>query len=102
MEHIPDVLKAAANAYTLLMENERVRVLAIRLKPGEKAPMHDHPSNHVVYVMKDAKFKLTFPDGKSAAFDLKAGQTIWMEAGSHATENIGTSEGHNLVVEVKK
>jgi beta-alanine degradation protein BauB len=102
MEHIPDVLKAAANAYTLLMENEKVRVLAIRLKPGEKAPMHNHPSNHVVYVMKDAKFKLTFPDGKSGDFDLKAGKAVWMEAGSHATENIGTSEGHNLVVEVKK
>lgn len=102
MEHIPDVLISAANAYTLLMENEKVRVLAIRLKPGEKAPMHNHPGDHVVYVMKDASFKLTFPDGKSGAFDLKAGQTIWMEAGSHATENVGTSEGHNLVVELKK
>jgi quercetin dioxygenase-like cupin family protein len=102
MEQIADVLKAAANAYSLLLENERVRVLDIRLKPGEKAPMHNHPGDHVVYVMKDAKFKLTFPDGKSGEFDLKAGQTIWMEAGSHATENIGASEGHNLVVELKK
>ena len=102
MEKIPDVLKAAANAYSLLLENERVRVLDIRLKPGEKAPIHNHPGDHVVYVMKDAKFKLTFPDGKSGVFDLKAGQTIWMKAGSHATENIGTSEGHNLVVEFKK
>jgi hypothetical protein len=32
----------------------------------------------------------------------KAGQTMWMEAGSRATENIGTSSGHNLVVELKK
>ena len=102
MEQIADVLKAAANAYSLLLENRSVRVLDIRLKPGEKAPMHNHPGDHVVYVMKDAEFKLTFPDGKSGEFDLKAGQTIWMEAGSHATENIGTSEGHNLVVELKK
>jgi len=102
MEQVPDVLKAAAKAYKLLMENERVRVLDIRLNPGEKAPMHNHPSDHVVYVMNDAKLKLTFPDGKSGEFDLKAGQAIWMEAGPHATENIGTSAGHNLVVELKR
>jgi hypothetical protein len=52
--------------------------------------------------MKSTRFKLTFANGKSNEFDLKAGQTLWMEAGSHATENIGTSEGHNLVVELKK
>ncbi|MDD5614858.1 MAG: hypothetical protein PHH85_01500 [Candidatus Methanoperedens sp.] len=102
MEKIPDVLKVAAKAYKLLMENEKVRVLDIRLKPGEKAPMHNHPSSHVVYVMNNATFKLTFPDGKNGEFDLKAGQTLWLEAGSHATENVGTTEGHNLVVEIKK
>ena len=99
---IPDVLTSAANAYRLLMENEKVRVLEIRLKPGEKAPMHNHPHDHVVNVVNNAKFRLTFSDGKSGEFDLKAGQTLWMEAGSHATENTGTSEGYNLVVEVKK
>lgn len=101
MEKIQDVLKAAGNVYKLLMENEKVRVLDILLKPGEKAPMHNHPSDHVVYVMKNTKFKLTFPEGKTNEVDLKAGQTLWMEAGSHATENIGTTEGHNLVIELK-
>ena len=102
MEQIQDVLKVAAKAYKLLMENEKVRVLDIRLKPGDKAPMHNHPNGHVVYVMSNAKFKLTFPDGKTGEFDLKAGQTLWLEAGSHSTENIGTTDGHNLVVEIKK
>jgi quercetin dioxygenase-like cupin family protein len=102
MEQVPDVLKAAARAYGLLMENERVRVLDLRLKPGEKAPMHNHPHDHVVYVMNSTKFRLTFAGGKSSEFDLRAGQTFWMDAGSHATENIGTAEGHNLVVELKK
>ncbi len=101
MEKIPDVLQSAANAYKLLMENKKVRVLDIRLKPGEKAPMHNHPNGHVVYVMNNAKFKLTFPDGKTGEFDLKSGEALWMEAGSHATENIGTTDGHNLVVEIK-
>jgi len=31
------------------MENEKVRVLDIRLKPSEKAPMRNHPNDPVVY-----------------------------------------------------
>ena len=102
MERIPDALKAAPNAYKLLMENERVRVLDIRLKPGEKAPMHNHPNDHVIYVINGGKVRLTSSDGKKNEFDLKPGQTIWMEAGSHEAENIGSTVGHNLAIELKK
>ena len=102
MTDIQDVLKVANSGYDLLMENERVRVMEMRLKPGKKSPMHNHPSDHVIYVFKDAKFKLSFPDGKSDEFELKAGQALWIEAGSHETENIGHTQGHNLVTEIKK
>ncbi|MCL4377802.1 MAG: cupin domain-containing protein [Actinobacteria bacterium] len=102
MEEIQDVLISAGNVYKLLMENDKVRVLDILLKPGEKAPLHNHPNDHVVYVMANTRFKLTFPNGKTNEVDLKTGEALWMEAGSHATENVGTTEGHNLVVELKK
>jgi quercetin dioxygenase-like cupin family protein len=101
MAKIQDVMTAALKAYGLLLENEKVRVMEVRLKPGQKAPMHNHPNDHVVYVMKDAKFKLSFPDGKSTEVDLKSGKVLWMEAGAHETENVGKTEGHNLVIEVK-
>jgi quercetin dioxygenase-like cupin family protein len=96
-----DALKTAPDVYSLIMENERVRVLDLRLKPGEKALMHSHP-DHVVYVLKDGNVKITLPDGKSTDFNLKAGQAIWMEAGQHAAENIGKTEANNLVIELKK
>ena len=102
MADIPDALTAAPGAYGLLLENERVRVLELTLKPGQRAPMHQHPHDHVVYVLSSARFKLSFPGGEDAIFDLKAGQTLWIEAGPHETENLGTTEGHNLVVEIKK
>ncbi|MBF0496161.1 MAG: cytoplasmic protein [Deltaproteobacteria bacterium] len=102
MEQIPDVLQAAGDVYKLLMENDQVRVLEVRLKPDEKAPMHNHPNNHVVSVINDAKFRLTLPDGQTVEFDAKAGQTLWIEAGSHAAENIGTTNGHNVLVELKR
>jgi beta-alanine degradation protein BauB len=101
MAKIQDVLKAASNAYGLLLENDKVRVMEIRLKPGQIAPMHNHPNDHVVYVMKDAKFKLSFPDGKNMEIELKSGKVVWMEAGAHEIENVGTTAGHNLVIELK-
>ncbi|MEN6329415.1 MAG: cupin domain-containing protein [Methanobacteriaceae archaeon] len=102
MTKIPDVLQVTASGYNLLMENEKVRVMEMRLKPGQKSPMHNHPHDHVVYVFKDAKFKLSFPDGKNAEFELRTGETLWIEAGPHETQNIGSTEGHNLVIETKE
>ena len=94
-------MTAASKSYGLLLENDKVRVMEVCLKPGEIAPMHDHPDNHVVYVMKDAKFKLSSPDGKSAEINMKSGNVVWMEAGPHETENVGETDGHNLVIEIK-
>jgi quercetin dioxygenase-like cupin family protein len=102
MANIPDALTAAPGAYGLLLENEKVRVMEVRLKPGQKAPMHNHPNDHVVYVLNSARFRLSFPDGKDAIFDLNAGQVLWLEAGPHETENVGTTDGQNLVIEVKE
>ncbi len=101
MTDIPDVLEVAKSGYKLLLENKKVRVMEIRLKPGEKSPMHNHPNDHIVYVVKDAKFKLNFPDGKSDKFDLKTGQVLWIEAGPHQTENIGSTDGYCIVIETK-
>ena len=97
----PDPAIAAKDVYKLVMENDRVRVFDVRFKPGQKAVMHRHP-DHVVYILVDGKFKITLPDGNSQEFPLKAGQALWMGAGPHATENVGTTEAHNLVVELKE
>jgi quercetin dioxygenase-like cupin family protein len=96
-----DALKAAPESATLIMENERVRVLDVKFKPGQKTIMHSHP-DHVVYVIKDGKFKITLPDGTSNEVNLKAGQAIWMKAGQHAVENLRKTEANNLIIELKK
>ena len=101
MSNILDVLEVPNSGYNLIMENKKVRVMEMKLKPGEKSQMHNHPNDHVVYVFNNAKFKLSFPDGNSNEFELKAGQALWIEAGPHETENIGTTNGHNLVTEIK-
>ena len=36
--------KLAPQNYKVLLENSQVRVIEYRIKPGEKEPMHSHPS----------------------------------------------------------
>lgn len=83
------------------MENDRVRVLDFRFKPGQKAEMHIHP-DHIVYALTDYTLILTHPDGTSKEGSVKAGQTFWMIAGAHMAQNIGKTDGHALVIELKE
>lgn len=66
-----DPMKVASNVYKFKDENERVRVLEVIFKPGDMAKMHHHPE-HVVYVLKGGKLKLT-SEGKTSGTGLKAG-----------------------------
>ncbi len=101
MAQIPDALQAAPNVYKLLMENDRVRVLDVRVKPGEKTKLHSHP-DRVVYVLSNHILKFISADGQAKELELKTGQVLWIEAGAHTTENTGKTEAHNLAVELKE
>ena len=96
-----DMVKVAPKNCQVLLDNDRVRVIRVVLKPGEKLPMHSHPAN-ALYSMTAGKTKYTLADGKTEERELKSGQTTWSEPGSHSTENIGTTETRALVIELKK
>ena len=96
-----DAVKVAPHAYKVLLENDRVRVLDFRLKPGEKTAMHRHPA-YIVHVLSPARVKFTNPEGRCVEIENRPGQTFWHEEGSHAAENMGTHELHALEIEMKK
>jgi quercetin dioxygenase-like cupin family protein len=95
-----DVAKVAPNNCKVLLENDRVRVVEIWIKPGEKLAMHSHPAS-VTYTLTAAKLKSTLPDGKTVETEAKAGQTLWSEGGGHEQVNVGATEARALVVEMK-
>jgi quercetin dioxygenase-like cupin family protein len=97
-----DVTTVAGGKEThkVLIDNADVRVLDVRLPPGQKIAMHSHPAN-VVYFVTDAKFKVTTPDGKTMERDSTAGQARWSDAVTHAIENVGTNEVHLVQTELK-
>ncbi len=96
-----DVVQVAPESYTVLLENDRARVLEYRLKPGAKEPVHSHP-DYIVYALCSGKTKFTLPDGKTMERELKAGKTMFIKAETHAVENVGTTTAHGLLIELKE
>jgi beta-alanine degradation protein BauB len=96
-----DAVKVAPDIYKVLLENDTVRVLEVRMKQGAKSEMHSHPRS-VAICLNDQRLKFTFPNGKSEDADLKRGQAVWLDGISHAVENTGTEDVNAVVVEVKK
>jgi quercetin dioxygenase-like cupin family protein len=95
-----DAVKLSPQYYTVRFENDRVRVLDYRLKPGEKEVMHSHPA-YVVHFLSDATLRTTRPDGTKSETTVKNGDISWREPVSHTTENIGRTELHLVAVELK-
>ena len=82
-------------------ENDRLRVLELRLPPGEKEPMHSHPA-FLVIVLSPATMRMTSTEDRVTELDVTAGQVSFSEATTHAGENVGATELHELIVELKQ
>src|SRR5678816_1762797 len=63
-----DPVKAHPEFYTVRIDNEWVRVLEYRLKPGQKEPMHSHPHGFV-YMLGDARARVTLANGTSSVVE---------------------------------
>jgi quercetin dioxygenase-like cupin family protein len=100
-EHI-DAVKASPANFTLLLENEHVRVIEYAIRPGERDQWHTHPAR-VSYVVSAGTVRVTTSDGRSLVFEEKAGDTTWSEpAPRHFVENIGPTPVKTILVEVKE
>jgi quercetin dioxygenase-like cupin family protein len=99
--HAADPIVTDGDKYRVILENERVRVLAYDDKPGEKTHQHEH-RDFVLYALAPFKRKLTFADGKSSTREFKTGDAIWMKRQIHIGENVGTTDTHVLIVELKE
>ena len=95
-----DAVQVAPNNYKVVEENDRVRILEYRGGAGAKTEMHSHP-DVVAIAVADIKVKFTSPDGQSFEAEMKSGQAMFMPGHDHSTENIGGTEGHVIIVELK-
>ncbi len=95
-----DPVKVAPKNYSVVFENDQVRVLRAVLGPGEKTPTHDHPAT-VVVPLTDAVGRFMLADGKTQDQKMVAGTPLWIGAERHAVENVGKTKTEVIVVELK-
>lgn len=95
-----DPIQTDGDKYKVKLENDKVRVLEYRDRPGDETQEHRHPA-FVVYAVGPFKRRITLPDGKVMTREFKAGDVLWSEAQTHIGENIGDTPTHVIMVELK-
>ena len=95
-----DPVVTDGDKYKVVMENERVRVLEYRDSPGQRTTPHYHPA-YVLCALSSFRRKLTVSGGREVAVEVRAGQVSSGMAQSHIGENIGDTDTHVLIVELK-
>lgn len=86
--------------YKVLLENDLVRVLDFTLRKGATEKFHSHPAA-VTYVLAPFKIRFSFPDGTTKIREAKAGDVLYGEAVVHSPENIGDTDAHGILIEMK-
>ena len=95
-----DPAQTDGDKYKVIFENERVRVLEYKDRPGDKTSQHRHPA-FVLYAMAPFKRRIVLPDGKALVREFKAGDVLYSEAQTHIGENVGSTPTHVIMVEMK-
>jgi predicted metal-dependent enzyme (double-stranded beta helix superfamily) len=104
-----DALYAAPGHHQLLFENDHVRVLDVRIGPGQLVPIHTHRWPSVVFVKsagdvirRDGQGELLADSRKASSFE-QARAIMWLgPIPPHSVENVGVSEIHLVTIEVKQ
>jgi hypothetical protein len=86
--------------YSVVFENERVRVLEYRDTPGATTHTHRHPDS--VMVTLSSFQRRVSSGGRSADVELTAGQVRWVGAQEHVGHNTGATDSHAIFIELKE
>jgi mannose-6-phosphate isomerase-like protein (cupin superfamily) len=95
-----DPVHVSPGNYQLLFENDRVRVLEMSLKAGQRDVTHSHPAE-TVYFVRGGQARIHLADGGTAEVDLPDGHVMWHEPWTHQVENVGTTHIRAVIVESK-
>lgn len=97
-----DPVTVSPTLYKTHLDNERVRVLEVTVKPGEGTAIHSHP-DYSVYVIEGGMVRFfSSPADTGVAVELKTGSVSWRGAEVHSGKNVGTTTLRILVTELKE
>src|SRR5262245_27300141 len=95
-----DPVKVDPKHYTVVSENDQVRILKVHYGPHEKSVMHSHPATVAVF-LSDANAQFNLPDGKKVDASGKAGEARYGAPITHLPENLSDKPMEVIVVELK-
>jgi hypothetical protein len=98
-----DARTADPRSYRVVLENDRVRVLEYRSRPGLGVcgqGVHTHPAR-VTISLTGAKYRVTTAQGKVVLREAEPGDVFFAEAVTHSTENIGGAGARTYIIELK-
>lgn len=102
-EAIPALPELPAPYYTVLFENDAVRIVNHQLDPEGVEPEHTH-APMLAYFVEGATVKITEADGSTSEATIPTG--AFLEANNlqwwtHALENTGDTRLHSILIELK-
>lgn len=95
-----DPVKVDPKHYTVMSENDQVRIVKVHYGAHEKSVMHSHPASVAVF-LTDGQIHFTLPDGKTNDSKVKAGDAVYNPAQTHLPENQGDKPFELVLVELK-
>ena len=95
-----DPVATNPDAYRVVFENARVRVLEYTDTPGHRTVPHRHPDS-VMVTLSSFRRRLS-ADGREVEVDMPSGVARWLSAQEHSGENIGETPTHTVFVELKE
>ena len=98
---MPDPTVTDPDKYSVVFENERVRVLEYRDEPGAQTSLHEHPDS-VMVTLSGFDRRLVAADGRHRDVTLEPAQVRWLDAQTHSGENIGNTPTHVVFIELKE
>jgi len=95
-----DPVVGNADLYKLVFENDRVRVLEYRDRPGDRTTPHAHPDSVMITLSSFQRRLLSGEQERTV--ELPSGLANWLPAQQHSGENTGDTETHVIFVELKE
>lgn len=93
---------AEVAGHTLVMENDRVRVVRLVLAPGESTKVHSHALRGIGIALTKGDLSIEAPGKDAKTMQLSPGDYQWHEPGTtHSLTNVGSTAIEVVDIELK-
>jgi len=96
-----DAVAVSPEIYTVLFENDDIRVMELTYQPGERDAPHSHPK-YTVLVLEAGTLRVHPQEGEAQDIVVQRGQTSLLDpVERHWAENVGETVVRAVAVEFK-